>query len=81
MTNTTSPEILDLLGVECPDFILAVRQFFAKKTPGCIVMIRANVHNAARDINRFCSFGGHTLLGSRKTESNQEEFVVQKGSD
>ena len=74
--------ILDLTGVECPDFGLSLRSYFRQTKAETLVVVRANVHNAERDVNRLCAFSSHTLLATRKVTSGSNpiiEFAIKAG--
>lgn len=75
---TTTKAILDLRGVECPDFNLALRSYFRATAADTVVLIRATVHNAKRDVVRLCDFGGHVLLAERSVD-DVVEFIVKAG--
>lgn len=80
----TSPEpvVLDLIGVECPDFGLSLRSFFRNAATGTNIMIRSSAHNAARDVMALCEFGSHALIASRSdvvNDINVIDFIVKRG--
>lgn len=72
---------LDMLGIVCPDFGYALRAFMRRDDvpAGSELVIKADAHNAVRDVKALCEFGGHSML-SVHSEAGATVFLLKKGS-
>lgn len=72
-------QILDTLGLRCPEPVMMIRKTVRKMQQGEILEVIADDPATTRDIPSFCRFMEHTLL-----ESNIEQlpyrYLIKKGA-
>lgn len=55
-------EILNAVGLQCPEPIMEIRKIVRKLSTGDILLVIADDNSTTRDIPSFCRFMHHELL-------------------
>lgn len=71
-------QILDTLGLRCPEPVMLVRKTIRAMQDGEILLVIADDPATTRDIPSFCQFMDHQLLKS-ETHTPPFRYWVKKG--
>ena len=71
---------LNMLGIVCPDFGYSLRAFFRDNAvpPGSVIAVTADAHNAERDVQKLCEFGGHCFM-EKAASAVGTTYLIRKG--
>ena len=82
LSDAASEVVLDTTGLICPEPIMLLHRAIRKLTSGDRVRLLATDPSTQRDVPKFCTHLGHTLLHAERTEASGDEafyFVIEKG--
>ena len=82
LSDAASEVVLDTTGLICPEPIMLLHRAIRKLTSGDRVRLLATDPSTQRDVPKFCTHLGHTLLQAERTERSGDEafyFVIEKG--
>ena len=68
---------LDTQGLMCPEPVMMLHNMINDMTAGAIVEVLATDPSTERDVPKFCTFLGHTLL-SHEVREGTYIYIVQK---
>jgi len=75
---TTADHILDTCGLFCPEPVMLLHNKIRDMRSGELVEVLATDPSTQRDISKFCTFLGHSLVEQR-TEESRFVFLIRKG--
>lgn len=75
---TTADHILDTCGLFCPEPVMLLHNKIRDMRSGELVEVLATDPSTQRDISKFCTFLGHSLVEQR-TEGSRFVFLIRKG--
>ena len=78
INNIDTDNVLDALGLRCPEPVMMVRKEVRSMATGELLRITADDPASVRDIPSFCRFMGHELV-SQETDNTPFIFVIRKG--
>lgn len=70
-------QTIDLKGLKCPEPVMMLHVRFRQLSAGNVVRIVTTDPTTKRDIPKFCTYLGHSLLAMRN-EEGFFEFLVEK---
>ena len=70
--------LLDTIGLRCPDPVMMIRKTIRNMHTDEIIKVLADDPSTTRDIPSFCQFMDHTLIESQTLEIPYF-YVIQKG--
>lgn len=82
LSDPASEVVLDTTGLICPEPIMLLHRAIRKLNSGDRVRLLATDPSTQRDVPKFCTHLGHTLLQVERTETSGDEafyFVIEKG--
>lgn len=68
---------LDVTGLYCPEPVMMLHNIINDMSAGAVVQVLATDPSTERDVPRFCTFLGHTLL-SHEVREGTYIYIVQK---
>jgi TusA-related sulfurtransferase len=74
-------EILDCVGLFCPQPLFQTREAIDALQPGELLEVLADDPAAEEDIKRFAKRTGHTLVSFQRLEDGVQKFWIRKKSD
>jgi len=74
----TADHILDTCGLFCPEPVMLLHNKIRDMRSGELVEVLATDPSTQRDIVKFCTFLGHSLVEQR-TEESRFVFLIRKG--
>ena len=80
MTEVEPQEVIDAVGLKCPEPVMLLHAAMRRLTPGQELTLRATDPSTERDVANFCEFLGHTLLISHR-EGDQFLYRIRKASE
>lgn len=78
MTDNTTIQQLDALGLRCPEPVMVIRKTVRKLEVGDLLEIIADDPATTRDIPSFCRFMEHQLIEAQ-IESIPYRYLIKKG--
>lgn len=79
MMNDEQPQILDTLGLRCPEPVMLLRKTVRKMKQGDLLLVIADDPATTRDIPSFCRFMDHTLV-QIEAEEIPYRYIIRKGA-
>ena len=79
MTEAEPQEVIDAVGLTCPEPVMLLHAAMRRLTPGQELTLRATDPSTERDVANFCEFLGHTLLVAKR-EGDQFLYRIRKAS-
>lgn len=76
--TATADHILDTCGLFCPEPVMLLHNKIRDMDSGELVEVLATDPSTQRDIVKFCTFLGHSLVEQR-TEESRFVFLIRKG--
>ena len=76
--NPMADEILDARGLFCPEPVMMLHQAVRHLQGGQVLQVLASDPSTCRDIPRFCTFLGHSLLQTEETEGQYSSWIRKK---
>jgi tRNA 2-thiouridine synthesizing protein A len=80
--TSSAAVLLDTTGLICPEPIMLLHRAIRKLASGEQVRLVATDPSTQRDVPKFCTHLGHTLIEAERTETSGDEafyFVIEKG--
>jgi len=71
-------EILDCVGLFCPQPLFQTKQAIESMKPGQVLEILADDPAAEEDIKRFCSRTGHTLISVKRLPDGVQRILIRR---
>ncbi len=71
-------EILDARGLFCPEPVMMLHQAVRRLQAGQILQVLATDPSTQRDIPKFCSFLGHSLLQADEQQGQYHYWIRKK---
>ncbi|WP_136249123.1 sulfurtransferase TusA [Halomonas borealis] len=69
---------LDTTGLYCPEPIMLMHNKVRDMAPGEVLKVVASDPATTRDVPKFCSFLGHTLLAEQEVDG-QYRYLIRLG--
>jgi tRNA 2-thiouridine synthesizing protein A len=79
ITEPASLQVIDLVGLKCPEPVMMLHVHFRQLLPGQRVRVLTSDPTTERDIPKFCQHLGHRLIETGVIEETYE-FVIEKGA-
>lgn len=76
--NLTADEVLDALGLFCPEPVMMLHQAVRQLQAGQVLQVLASDPSTQRDIPKFCTFLGHSLLQADEQEGQFNYWIRKK---
>lgn len=78
MSSTNQPDqVLNALGLRCPEPVMMVRKTVRNMESGQTVLVEADDPATVRDIPSFCRFMGHELV-EQQIETLPYTYLIKK---
>ncbi len=71
-------DILDTTGLFCPEPVMMLHGKIREVESGEIIKVIATDPSTQRDIPKFCTFLGHTLLEQKESNDNYLYYIQKK---
>ncbi len=71
-------EILDARGLFCPEPVMMLHQAVRQLQAGQVLQVLASDPSTQRDIPKFCTFLGHSLLQADELEGQYSYWIRKK---
>ncbi|MHA2141152.1 MAG: sulfurtransferase TusA family protein [Candidatus Thorarchaeota archaeon] len=78
MSSSEPVEILDCIGLFCPQPLFQTREAIDEIGAGEILEMLTDDPAAKEDIKRFCKRTGHELLSFERLEDGVQRFLIRK---
>ncbi len=76
--NLMADEVLDARGLFCPEPVMMLHQAVRKMHAGQVLQVLASDPSTQRDIPKFCTFLGHSLLQAEEQEGEFNYWIRKK---
>ena len=76
--NLTADEVLDARGLFCPEPVMMLHQAVRQLQAGQGLQVLASDPSTQRDIPKFCTFLGHSLLQADEQEGQFNYWIRKK---
>lgn len=76
--NLMADEVLDARGLFCPEPVMMLHQAVRKMRAGQVLQVLASDPSTQRDIPKFCTFLGHSLLQAEEQEGEFNYWIRKK---
>lgn len=76
--NLTADEVLDARGLFCPEPVMMLHQAVRQLQAGQVLQVLASDPSTQRDIPKFCTFLGHSLLQADEQEGQFHYWIRKK---
>lgn len=76
--NLMADEILDARGLFCPEPVMMLHQAVRRLQAGQVLQVLATDPSTQRDIPKFCSFLGHSLLQADEQQGQYHYWIRKK---
>lgn len=70
-------KVLDAKGLYCPEPVMLLHKAVRELEPGKLLEVQATDPSTQRDIPKFCTFLGHSLLATDE-QSGQYKYWIRK---
>lgn len=77
MSTEGTDHAIDVVGLECPEPLMILRNKVRSMAVGETVSVVATDPSTVRDFTNFCRFMGHELAAS-STQGERYRFVIRK---
>ena len=77
MKEVESQEVIDAIGLKCPEPLMLLHSVMRRLAPGEVLTLCATDPSTERDVASFCEFLGHKLLNARR-EGDQFIYRIRK---
>lgn len=71
-------EILDARGLFCPEPVMMLHQAVRRLQAGQVLQVLATDPSTQRDVPKFCSFLGHSLLQTEEQQGQYHYWIRKK---
>lgn len=78
VTKMKPDEVLDCVGLYCPQPLFQAREAIDRIKPGEILEMLADDPAAEEDIKRFCKRTGNVLLSFERLDDGVQKFLIRK---
>ncbi|TFG27591.1 sulfurtransferase TusA family protein [Candidatus Thorarchaeota archaeon] len=81
MTEIEPDELLDCVGLFCPQPLFQTKQAIESLKGGQVLEILADDPAAEEDLKRFCRRTGHELISVKKLSDGVQRILIRRKAD